>query len=296
MKKIISLLLSLSLLANTAIASDDITNLREDISDKLNSTVATLKEYFKKTNEKLIENKVSVDTAKETAQTLKESSLEKETNPVVLKQGLVAMPDCDETTQELAWVDDKWVCRAPTYGTDCYPASDEYRYEEDGKYVCSKTPQGESLNYYWKFRGYSLTCTNHKKDSVYDCFYNNKNNQEILVNNSYCANKEKPYVAPPVTLQTESKGYSEKNIPYRPGCINYGYSYNTMRQVSIHWNCNQIYSSRTSSFDKYGPMSHKIGDWTYHRGAYRGKNGGGSQHESYGYDVYRTREIDASSC
>jgi hypothetical protein len=193
MKKIISLLLSLSLLANTAIASDDITNLREDISDKLNSTVATLKEYFKKTNEKLIENKVSVDTAKETAQALKESSLEKETNPVVLKHGTASMPNCDTSIEELAWNGDNWACVKPSYGTDCYPAKDEYRYEEDGKIICSKSPQGESLNYYWKFRGHGFDCnTDAQKEKVYGCYYTNKLGAEVEVLDINCNGKSKP--------------------------------------------------------------------------------------------------------
>jgi hypothetical protein len=194
MKKIISLLLSVLFVSNIALAEDaSINSLKEEVSDKLNSTVSVLKSYFKKTNEKLIENKVSVDTAKETAQALKESSLEKETNPVVLKHGTASMPNCDTSIEELAWNGDNWACVKPSYGTDCYPAKDEYRYEEDGKIICSKSPQGESLNYYWKFRGHGFDCnTDAQKEKVYGCYYTNKLGAEVEVLDINCNGKSKP--------------------------------------------------------------------------------------------------------
>jgi hypothetical protein len=196
MKKTITLLLSVLLLTNIAYASDDLDSLKKDVSNSLNAIVKTLKGYLKKTDEELKESKVVVEEIKEKAQALKEASQKKETNPVVLKQGLAAMPNCNISNQELAWSNDKWICRTPSYGTDCYPAKDEYRYEQaDGSMVCSKSPKGSSINYYWKFRGYTSTCDSQsRKSKIYGCYYKNKNNQEVEVADSNCASATKSAV------------------------------------------------------------------------------------------------------
>jgi hypothetical protein len=195
MKKFITLLLSVFLLTNTAIASDDITSLREDVSKGLNSTVKTLKEYFKKTDTELKEKKVIVEDAKEKAYVLKEASEVKETNPVVLKQGTASMPNC-AVNEELQWGGSSWTCLVPSYGTDCNPAKDEYKYYVGDKAVCAKTPQGQSINYYWKFRGYYPNCgSDAKRARIYGCYYTNKLGAEVEVSDSNCSGASKPSVA-----------------------------------------------------------------------------------------------------
>lgn len=188
MKKIIILLISTLLFVNTSFASNDLDSLKIEVSESLNETVKVLKDYFKKTDEELKSNKIKVEEAKEKAQALKESSKEKETNPVVLKQGLVEMPNCDADTEELAWYNDKWICRTPTYGTDCYPAKDEIRVDNgDGAFTCIKEGTYTNVS-----RGLSVCDGTDKTTQIACIFKNNKNGQEYQVEGSYCPSTPTP--------------------------------------------------------------------------------------------------------
>jgi hypothetical protein len=231
MKKIITLLLSLSLLANTAIASDDIDNLKKEVSESLNHTVKTLKEYFKKTDTELKLEEIIVKDAKEKAYVLKESSQAKETNPVVLKQGTASMPNCS-SNEELQWVDSSWACVVPSYGTDCYPAKDEYKYYVDGKAVCSKSAEGKLLNYYWKFRGYYPNCgSDAKRAKVYGCYYTNKLGVEVEISDANCNGKDKPSVAEYVCYANwKVGGWGYCNQP----CRSYGSQSRSVTCASNH--------------------------------------------------------------
>jgi hypothetical protein len=286
MKKFI-LLLSVLLLANNAIAVGDLESIKNYVVDNLNNTVSVLKNYFKTADIALKENKIIIEEENIKAHALKDASQKKETNPVVLKQGLAPMPNCDTTTQELAWSNDKWICRPPTYGTDCMPASDEYRYEEDGKIVCSKSAKGKSLNYYWKFRGYGLNCDySNNKFKIYGCYYKNKNNQEIEIEDSYCETKSKPYQANTscriecIIEREPASGshYNSRSNPYYFWMLNKNTNF-----LYIQWNSNKIFMGKSSNFNEF-----KKGEWTYHRG---NKDG-----DLILYSIYRTKITNADVC
>jgi hypothetical protein len=293
MKKIILSCLSILLFANIANAMNDIESLKSYVSDELNSTVSILKNYFKKTDTDLKEKKVIVEDAKLKAEVLKASSSEKETNPVVLNQGLVAMPNCDTETQELAWNNDKWICRTPTYGTDCMPASDEYRYEEDGKMVCTKYAKGSSLDYYWKFRGYSANCDSaNNKFKIYGCYYNNKNNQEIEISDDYCSGKSKQSQVNKscriecITEREPKSGqlYEDYHTEWIIHRLNH--------RLILTWKGSKIYDK--IGVDIYGDSIY-VNGWTYHKGD-TVFIANGDWYGEIGFKIYRTRVTNADVC
>jgi hypothetical protein len=218
MKKIILSCLSILLFANIANAMNDIESLKSYVSDELNSTVSILKNYFKKTDTDLKEKKVIVEDAKLKAEVLKASSSEKETNPVVLNQGLVAMPNCDTETQELAWNNDKWVCRTPTYGTDCYPAKDETRIDNgDGSFSCVKNGTYTNVS-----RGLSVCNGTEKTIQIACMFKNTKSGQETEVE-SGCGNFVQRYKQPCGANGASSSCKCPSGGAYTPsGCVIYG--------------------------------------------------------------------------
>jgi hypothetical protein len=187
MKKAILLLLS-SFFVLTSNA-DELKNTRKVIGEDLNATVKLIKGDLKSVNDALETNNREVRTMKSKANELLEFSNEKESNPTVLAHGADRVEDCKDK-QELAWNGKKWICKTPDYGTDCVKANDEYKYENpanSGKYVCSKSPKGQSIEYKWEFRANSNECfSNTYKRKVYRCYYVNKNGQQIDVEESYC--------------------------------------------------------------------------------------------------------------
>jgi hypothetical protein len=301
MKKLLLSFLSVLLFAGIANSLDDINSIKEYVSDELNSTVSILKSYFKKTDTELKDKKIIVEDAKEKSKALKLLSLEKETNPVVLKQGLVEMPICDTETQELTWINDKWSCIVPSYGTDCHPASDEYRYEENGKFVCSKAAKGQLISYYYKYRGLGNTCgSDNKKPLVYSCYYKNKNNAEIEVSESYCEDKLKP--ASPnmdsIVIREPASGEFYEGAGWRHD--NWGETHNLSggkKMMSI-----QLSKSKVNIFlkNKRDVTSVNYNGWSYYRGSlkYRDREHDPSEtndHE-YVYGFYRTKNIDPRAC
>jgi hypothetical protein len=172
-------------------ASYSFIDLKNDISDELNSTVSTLKNYFKEIDIQLKKEKAVVEDAKAKAESLKAASSEKETNPVVLNQGLVAMPNCDTSSEELAWSGQKWICRKPSYGTDCYPSSGETRINNgDGTFKCV-----QSGSYVNEATGLGACDGTEKRTQVACMFTNNKNGKKYQVD-SGCSNGVQRYRQP----------------------------------------------------------------------------------------------------
>ena len=198
MKKNI-LIIFLFLISLNAQASN-IEDARHSVNSKLNNTVKTLKSLYRDVDVDLNNTKTESESLKVTAENLFLRSKVDEINPSVLDHGSAALPsrDCDYAKENLSWDGNSWVCKKIEVDTQCQAAApDEYRYKDsNGNYVCSKSPEGESISYYWTFRGYSSICSNASVgyDKLYDCNYKNKNGQVIQVSDSSCKSS-KPSVS-----------------------------------------------------------------------------------------------------
>ena len=179
-------------------ASNDIVEARSNISTKLNQVVKDLKSTFKPIDQSLNGTLDGTKTLKEDVDMLVERGKEDESNPTVLKHGKQKVKtSCDYDSENLNWTGSEWRCLSANVLSDCVAASDEYKISKsDGSYECkrSSSTSGGKLNSYWKFTGYSINCdsASGKYSNIYGCFYKNKLNQEIQIENSECNGKSKP--------------------------------------------------------------------------------------------------------
>ena len=184
--------LTFALIAFAPSYANDVRTTRSEISSKLNAIVKDLKEDFRDTDTLINNNSNDVKILEEQVNDLVVQSEEKETNPTVLKHGKASvsrLSSCDYNSENLHWNGSGWVCQEVDVLSDCSPASDEYRVGTgSGSYSCQKNQTGSSINYYWKFTGNSITCsqTTAHYGKVYGCFYKNKLNKEIQVESSNC--------------------------------------------------------------------------------------------------------------
>ena len=193
MKKIfLFILLFASLNAN----ANDIEDTRSSVSSSLNDVVRHIKTQFSTVQSNVETNKEETTTLKQEVDDLVTRSGGSESNPTILKHGNKSIKSsCDYQTENLQWTGSSWICQEADVLSDCDAASDEYKVKKsDGSYSCQKNPSSSSINYYWKFYGYSKNCNSStaQYSKIYGCFYKNKINQEIQVDNSYCSGKTKP--------------------------------------------------------------------------------------------------------
>lgn len=193
-----TLLVALSLVGFSSFAAQNLEESRVKVAESLNKTVKDLKQIYLDTETKLNSTRANAQDLKIIADKLVKRSEKIEVNPSVLKHGEQGIPSCAYSTHNLHWNGNSWECRKIKVYSECQSAApDEYRYKDnDGNYVCSKSPKGKSLDYYWLFRGYSLTCSNPTVgyNKLYSCNYKNKNSQIIQVGDSYCKSS-KPSVS-----------------------------------------------------------------------------------------------------
>ena len=178
----------------TAVPSfaSDVISARSEISSKLNAIVKDLKENFRDTDTLINNNSNDVKVLEEQVNDLVIRSGESETNPTILKHGKASvskLSSCDYNSENLHWNGLDWACQEVNVLSDCSPASDEYRVSTgSGSYSCQKNQSGSVINYYWKFTGNSITCsqTTGLYGKVYGCYYKNKLNKEVQVAGSNC--------------------------------------------------------------------------------------------------------------
>ena len=192
-------ILMMLLWANVSFAAtNEVSEARQSISGSLNQAVVEIKGLFKQSNDNMgsVNDKDTQNKAR--VQILKQKSEENESNPTVLNHAKKSIPSCDYNTKNLVWNGTSWQCVKMNVDTECQAAApDEYMYTDSkGHKVCAKSPKGVSINYFYKFRGYSSKCTGAYKgyEKLYDCKYRNKLGQEIEVSSSYCSGKSKPSV------------------------------------------------------------------------------------------------------
>jgi hypothetical protein len=204
------IILGLVLSFNAAAADLSLDTARESIGSSLNNVVREIKQLFNESAEDLnnvetkdIDNKARVES-------LKQKSEESESNPTVLKHAKKAIPDCDYNSKNLVWDGSAWKCVKMQVDTECQAAApDEYMYKDaNGNNVCAKSPKGSSINYYYKFRGYSSKCTGAYSgyEKLYDCVYKNKLGQVIDVDAGNCSGKSKPSQANKLCAKAWSTG------------------------------------------------------------------------------------------
>tara|TARA_Y100000590_G_scaffold133913_1_gene153139 strand:- start:2405 stop:3487 length:1083 start_codon:yes stop_codon:yes gene_type:complete len=187
-------------LANVALADEvqsDVRYVRNSISQDLNEIVKTLKGYFHSLNTSLDKNyKDSVNMVDDSIALKTRTVTGEEMNPKIMPHGREKVAQsCSYDYQNLAWDGTKWYCVNADAVTDCDPAADEYAIKLlDGSYKCARTASGVAPTYYWKAEGSSHVCntTTAKYNVVYGCYYKNKLNYEVQVDNSYCGSNPKP--------------------------------------------------------------------------------------------------------
>ena len=197
MKKIIYIFLLVSVLIGNAKASD-ISSSREVISNSLTNVVRDLKLLFKDMDLSLKSNVEETKILKENVEDLVDRSSKGERNPTVLDHGRSTVKElkyCNYDSQNIHWTGTEWKCQDVDILADCIPARDEYRVSDsNSSHKCQKHASGQSIKYYWKFNGYTKTCssTTGLYGKIYGCYYKNKLNKEVQVDNSNCNGKSKP--------------------------------------------------------------------------------------------------------
>tara|TARA_Y100000590_G_scaffold429906_1_gene542957 strand:+ start:348 stop:1922 length:1575 start_codon:yes stop_codon:yes gene_type:complete len=177
---------------------NDIASSRANISSSLNDAVATLKGYFFNVDVSLKSNIEETKILKENVEDLVDRSSKGESNPTVLDHGRSTVKElkyCNYDSQNIHWTGTEWKCQDVDILADCIPARDEYRVSDsNSSHKCQKHASGQSIKYYWKFNGYTKTCssTTGLYGKIYGCYYKNKLNKEIQVDNSNCNGKSKP--------------------------------------------------------------------------------------------------------
>ena len=169
---------------------------KQEIGDVMNSTVDYIKDLFRDLNMGVHDSLNYSKSTKAQSEALYKQSSEGEVNPTVLTHAKKPIKACNYANQNLHWNGSSWDCIKVNVASDCQPAPDEYRYQNDnGQWVCDKVPEGGKINGYWKFIDYKSTCTaGLEQEKIYGCFYKNKLGEEIQIEESYCAGKQKPAV------------------------------------------------------------------------------------------------------
>jgi len=186
MKKYIVLLLAV--FSFTANASE-VTDARKEVSVELKSTVKTLKTNLKAIDVLVTGTNKSVLILKDDAKRLRDRSGVLETNPTLMDHGQKSIKECTDNNKNIIWKNGEWICQSVELKVDCQPASDEYRYDEngDGNFHCSKHPKDEKLTYYWKPAGYGTKCNSDiTKEQVYYCYYDDRNGNKVQVDDKKC--------------------------------------------------------------------------------------------------------------
>lgn len=260
-----------------AFASSEIETSRAELGNALNGTVKDLKQIYSDTETKLTTTKTDAESLKVIADTLAKRSENAEVNPSILEHGNSTLPSCTYATQNLRWDGNAWECKNIEIDSECQSAApDEYRYKDsDGNYVCSKSPEGESLSYYWIFRGYSATCTDPSigYNKLYDCNYKNKNSQVVQVSDSNCKSSKPSVSKKTCTTSWIVAGWGSCNkscgggTQYRSVTCKSGYSC-TGAKPATSQSCNTQMCTTSWRTGSWGSCSKSCGGGTKSRSVY----------------------------
>lgn len=186
MKKII-LLYAIFMYSGLALAATgEVEDLRKSIGVSLNQVVKDIKQKLKGADDLHVNNDKEVKKVADEIEELITRSSTAEFDPTVLKHGDASIKVCDEDTQELAWVDDEWICRSPEYSAICEPSSGEYKETlANGDERCYQKGTYKNVSAGW---GACRSDTGEKQTQLLCMFTNSKDKSSYQVASSNCSN------------------------------------------------------------------------------------------------------------
>lgn len=171
----------------TNVSAVDIKETRKAMAEELNSTVTTLKDFFRPVDSDLKTAKQESLELYKDAKRLKENSEVSESNPTALEHARGGtILDCDARNQELNWTGSNWECQEVQYIADCKPSEGEEKVD-DGKGGSTCVLKGSYAN---KSLGWGV-CNDSKgeKETQVGCmFTKTSDNKSYQVNSNLCSN------------------------------------------------------------------------------------------------------------